>query len=226
MQVPPATFTAAAAKNDLQANRYGQFQRVPGVDGSYTMQCRLGLGTAVTACYFSDANASIILNSLEHVASDFLLFEIINAGTVVIWDNITVSRVTGGLSSGDFTVTSSSSVALTSCTFNDLGLFVLDANTTSTGSTYRRCDKITTGGATIVGGKIDKSVNAIALTASSPANAALISRTEFISNGTGNGLEITGTVADITLSDLDFSGYSLTVDADKAIYVNIATGSV
>ena len=66
----PATFSGAATKNDLNANRYGQFQGVPGISGSYTMQCLFSMGTASTAAYFKDSNANISLNNLEFVDAD------------------------------------------------------------------------------------------------------------------------------------------------------------
>ena len=111
-----------------------------------------------------------------------------------------------------------------------MGTFIFNDGTNSnvlTGTTFRRCAKVTTGGATLTGCIIDDSTDtSVHVTTASPAEAAKISNTEFISSGTGNGLEITGTAASITLSGLDFSGYSTTVDANKPIYVNIATGSM
>lgn len=76
------------------------------------------------------------------------------------------------------------------------------------------------------GCKIANATGVVGVTTSSPSDAANIFGTTFISAGAGNGLEITGTAANITLTDLTMSGYSTSVDADKAIYVNIASGSM
>jgi hypothetical protein len=73
---------------------------------------------------------------------------------------------------------------------------------------------------------VDESTAASAVSVASPSVAANITDTVFNSSGTGNGIEIGGTAANITLTGLEFYGYSTTVDANKAIYVNIATGSM
>lgn len=112
------------------------------------------------------------------------------------------------------------------------GVVFTDSLTTSfandiTGCTFSVCGLITmVTGATMDSCIIDSGTGTVALTAPSPADAADITNSEFISDGTGNGLEITGTAADFTLTNVDFTGYSTTVDANKAIYVNIATGTV
>ena len=102
--------------------------------------------------------------------------------------------------------------------------------TTVPRSVQDRCGLVTTGGATMTGCIFEETRGATtAVTVSSPANAAKISGGEFISDGTGHGLEITGTAANFTLTDVVFTGYD-TADpgtaANKAIYVNIATGTM
>lgn len=67
------------------------------------------------------------------------------------------------------------------------------------------------------------------LDASSPANAALVSDSTFLKNtGTQHAIEISGTAADFTLTNVDFSGYAGTngSSGNEAIYVNIASGTM
>jgi hypothetical protein len=66
------------------------------------------------------------------------------------------------------------------------------------------------------------------VTSASPADAALISDSSFTSGGTGYAIEIGGTAANITLTNVDFSGYAGTNGStgNEAIYVNIASGSM
>jgi hypothetical protein len=64
--------------------------------------------------------------------------------------------------------------------------------------------------------------------ASTPADAALITANRFVSFGTGHGLEIGGTAANVTLSNLDFINFAGTDGStgNEAIYINIASGSM
>jgi hypothetical protein len=227
------TFSGMESFDTSTNLRYGLFQSIY---GSYRWQGLMSLGTAGTAVDFRDGNVSINVGNTPNVTSAFNRIEINHVDSNVEWNNVVITSPGVGnaiaptASRGDFEVVDNATVALDGCSFTDMGTFIFNDGTNSntiTGTTFRRCDKITTGGATITGCVIDDTFNStVALTTSSPANAGKISSTEFISGGTGHGLEITGTAADLTLTDVDFSGYSTTVDANKAIYVNIASGTV
>src|SRR3989338_400192 len=101
------------------------------------------------------------------------------------------------------------------------GDVTLQAVTTFTGMSFTDCPAITQNGAVMTSCTFTDSV----VNASSPANADNISASDFVSSGTGHGMIITGTAADITLTGLTFTGYSGT-SANAAIYVNIASGSM
>lgn len=94
------------------------------------------------------------------------------------------------------------------------------------GCTWDTCGQITLGS----GGGLESCaiINGTSIidVSSDIANVPNIANTSFTSSGTGNGLEITGVADNITLDNIDFTDYSLTLDADKAIFVNIATGTV
>lgn len=67
------------------------------------------------------------------------------------------------------------------------------------------------------------------VSSSSPANAAKISYTTFTkTTGTQHAIEISGTAANMTLTNVDFVGYAASDGStgNEAIYVNIASGSM
>lgn len=216
--------------------RYGLFQNIY---GSYRWQGLMSLGTSTTSVDFRDGNVSISVANTPNVSSNFNLIEINNSSSNVEWSNVVMSSpgvnnsIAATASRGNFNVVDNATVTLDGCSFTDMGTFTFNAGTndnTINTSTFRRCNLITTGGADFDGCTFDDTNDSTrAVTTSSPANAAKITNSTFISGGTGHGLEITGTAADITLSGIDFSGYDTAnpgTAANKAIYVNIATGSM
>jgi len=226
------TFVGMADFDDSSGQRYALFQVVP---GGYRWQGLMSLGLAGTSVDFRDSNANIVIANTPMVAANFNKVEIRHASSNVEWTSITINAygvndaIAVTNSAGKLEVVDNATVTFTACTFIDMSTFIFNDGANSnvlTGCIFQRCDQITTGGATLSGCTIDDSTNASAVIVSSPANAAKISDSEFLSGGTGNGLEIGGTAANITLSGVDFTGYSTTVDADKPIFVNIATGSM
>lgn len=83
------------------------------------------------------------------------------------------------------------------------------------------CSSFTQNSATIIGCTFINTT----VTCGAPANASLISDSNFTSGGTGHALVITGTAANVTLEDVIFTGYSGT-STDAPIYVNIASGTM
>lgn len=221
----PGTFNGAALVNDAVTARWGLFAEI---SGGYSQKGLFQLGSSGTAVYFDDSNINIVIEDTFQCAAAFNEFEILNTGSTVNWTGIQISAL-GTTSPGAFNVTDNATVVLNGCTFNDMGAFTFNDGTnpnTIDGTVFRRCDTVTTGGSTIGTSKFLDSIGTPAVSTASPSDAALITSSEFVSAGTGNGLEIGGTATNITLSALDFTGYSTTVDANKAIYVNIATGSM
>lgn len=74
----------------------------------------------------------------------------------------------------------------------------------------------------------DCSFQGTKVSSASPAAAALISGSSFISAGTGHAIEIGGTADDLALDGVDFSGYASSDGStgNEAIFVNIASGSM
>jgi len=90
--------------------------------------------------------------------------------------------------------------------------------------TFIDCSTFTQNGATLTNCTFENTK----VTSASPANAALISSSSFTSGGTGHAIEIGGTAANMTLTNVDFSGYAGTngVTGNEAIFVNIASGTM
>jgi hypothetical protein len=219
---PDASFTLAVADKGDVTDRLGLIQLV---NGSYFCSGLHQLGTPTNAVNFTDQNKTMFWRDHPGVTAPFNTIEVDNASSIISLTNI-IWAALGTKTPGRWLTTADATIGITTSTFTDWGTFVFDSNTTATGAVWRRCDQVTTGGGIYTGCLFDSSPAATAVLAATPAEAALISDSEFVSDGNGNGLEITGTAADITLSNVDFTGYSLVTDADKAIYVNIASGSM
>lgn len=222
-----ATFTGIAAQNDLTSNRWGQFQRTPGSTTNFTMQCRIEFGdtTNTAACEFNDANKNITIADLEFVDSNFIEFEVTQASDVTI-ENCNLIATSGANTRGRWVTTSSTSVTLTGCSFVNMNTFGFDANTTVTSCTFRGCGQITSNGATITGSTIANSTATSALVAGSSVTG--LSNIDFVSSGTGHGLEITGGTSH-TLSGITFTNYGggqNTNTGNEALFVNIGSGTV
>lgn len=117
-----------------------------------------------------------------------------------------------------------------SADYDFTNLQVVNANVTLravhtfTGLTFQNCSTFTQNSATIQDCIfIDSTV-----TSASPGDADNISDSTFTSSGTGHGIVITGTAANMTLSGVTFTGYAGTNGStgNEAIYVNIASGTM
>ena len=233
------SFTELAAYNDYNAggtppgsgstnidtgrHRLGLFQDN---GGTFLWKGLMSLGVTATSVTFSESNTTILIDDAAKTYAAFNKLELHNASSVVTLENVTFIA-TGTVAPGDLEMIDNGTLTLTSCNFNDFGTSIFLSNGIIDGTNYNSCGLVTAGGASFDSVAFNTTTDAVtAVTAASPAEAALIQNSVFNSSGTKHGLEITGTAADMTLTDVDFVGYSTTVDADKAIFVNIATGTM
>jgi hypothetical protein len=207
-----ATFTDAAGQNDLVLNRWGILSLV---DASFKFQGRLLMGTAATAVDFRDSNKSITIQNTEFVTSNFNLFEVQNASSIVQWTGITIQSLSS-VSRGNFLVTDNAAVTLSGCTFTDMGTFTFLSGTTVSDTVFRRCSTITHGNASFTGNRVSSSFANPAMVTGNPAN---ISDCTFVSAGTGHAIEIT-TPGTYSFAGNTFTGYGATGTTDAAIYNN------
>jgi len=218
---PEADFAGIAA-DDL-STREGV---LVAVGGGYNLQGKLRIGSATTACEFLDSNTNINIVDTIHSLTDFTEILVENASSILTLTNINFQALGTNNPGRIEMITATATATLTNVGFIGFGVSVFGSGTTAANCRWIGANQVTVGNGTYTGCAFDSSIAASAVLAASPAEAAKISGSTFTSAGTGNGLEITGTAADFTLTDVDFSGYSTTVDANKAIYVNIASGTV
>jgi hypothetical protein len=219
-----ATFASLESTANSTTNRWGLFQLV---GGSYQWQGLMTLGYT-SAVDFRDSNRNIVIANTKKVTSAFNKIEVRQASSYVQWNNISITAL-GTTSRGNFECIDNADVELNSCTFTDMGTFIFQSAASADKTIWRRCNLVTVGGGPFTGCTFDKTNDSTkAVTASSPANAALISGSTFISSGTKYGLEITGTAANITLTNNTWTGYAASDGStgNEAIFVNIATGSM
>lgn len=101
----------------------------------------------------------------------------------------------------------------------------LQATSDLDGTGFINCSTFTQNGATLTNCAFTNTK----VSSSSPANAALISSSSFTkTTGTQHGIEISGTAANITLTENTFTGYASSNGStgNEAIYVNIASESM
>ena len=219
------TFLGMATANDDGSARWGLFSYQ---FGSYIWKGLMTLGTSTNAVDFRDANRNIVIDDCPRTYADFNKIEIVNANSRVDLTAISFLAL-GTTARGNWITTNDADINIDGCTFTDMGTFGFLPVSTILNSVFRRCNLVTTGGATFTGCTIDSTNDATrAVTASSPANAALITGSKFISSGTKHGLEITGTAANMTLTNDTWTGYAASDGStgNEAVYVNIATGTM
>lgn len=225
-----ATFAGFATENDKNTtgayNRWGLLQDISSGAGVYLWKglMRLGYTSAVD---FRDSDVTILVDDTVKCTSGFNAIHVEQSGSHVDWTNITIIAL-GTQSRGNFEMKADATIDKDGCKFVDMGTFIYDSNSTVTDTTFQRCGQVTVGAGDFDGCLFEESYATSAVSAATPAEAALIVNSDFVSDGTGHGITLTGTAANITLTNVSFSGYAASDGStgDEAIYVNIATGSM
>lgn len=224
----PGNFTDAATQNDLVANKWGLFEAS---GGGFAQKGLFQIGTVASLAYFSDSNKSILIEDTLHVGTGFNEFEVLNAGTTLIWNGISISKI-GTVGRGLFTVTDNATVTIDGCTFTDMSTFSFLSNSTITGTVFRRCDLVTQAGSTITGSTFTNSTSATSLLAD---NLALVTGNTFVSDGSNHAVEITSIGGGSLDWNNQLSGYvtgtagspaTTSATGNEALYVNVAVGTL
>jgi len=222
-----ATFTLMAAQNDLVANRWGLLQDTGG--GTFLWKGLMSFGITATAVTFSDSNKTIVIDDCPKTYPAFNKIEFNHVDTDVTLTNVTF-LAKGTYAPGNLEMIADCTVTMDGCSFNGCGTFIFDSNADISNTKFNGCGLVTTGGGTFDTCTFNQTTDSTkAVICASPAEAALITGSTFVSSGTGHGLEIGGTAANFTLTDCVFSGYDQAdpgTAANKAIYVNIASGTM
>jgi hypothetical protein len=187
-----ATFPAAATVNDSNTtgafNRWGIFSEF---QTSFKMQGRLQFGSAGTAVDFRDSNRTITIQNTEFVTSLFNMFEIINASSRVDWTNISIQSLSTA-SRGTILVTDNADFNVQGCVFNDLGTFTFLSNSSIDDTTFRRCEQITTGGASFTNNFVRNSTSSASIAATF-SEFSTITGNDFLSDGSNHAISVPST---------------------------------
>jgi len=144
-----ANFTDMAQENDYNDitngyNRWGLFSDTGG--GTFLWKGLMSIGQSGTSTTFSDSNKSIAIDDTAKTYAAFNKIEIRNASSSITWTNVSFFAL-GTLSPGQFEMVENATVALTSCSFNNMDTFIFDTNATLTSCAWASCGQITHGGA-------------------------------------------------------------------------------
>jgi hypothetical protein len=215
-----ATFLAAAVFQGAIVRQWGLFQAQ---NGTYLQQGLFRQGTSAIAVDFRDSNRVIFIAATDFVGSNFNGYEINNAASNILWNNISISSL-GIVSRGNFVINNNPIVLWDTCTFTDVGTFVLGgANTTVTQSTFRRTDSITLNSASFTNNVVTNNRAASSILASSLNG---ITNCNFISDGSNHAVEINSLGNGSMSWGNTSSGYAAAngVTGNESIFVNVASG--
>ena len=213
------TFAGMAAYNDLNVTTFRRFGLFQAVAGGYLWKGLMSLGTT-TAVDFRDSNVAITIQNTKHVTANFNKIEINNASSRVDWTGVAISSLSTQ-SPGRFEVVDNADVNIDLCTFNDMDTFVFLSSSAATNTTWNRCARVTGGNADLSGSSILESTviaDEGALfwdeTIATPTSITDLDNMTF-SQGTNAHHAIrfgTGVADDITLTGMEFSGWSGSAD--------------
>ena len=210
---PAGTFDDIADTNDTVANRWGLFQRAT---GGFLFKGRLELGTAASSLLFTDSNKNIFIDDTRQVYGGFNEIIISNASSDVSWTNISITKLkyldalAFDNSKGNITSVSAP-FTCTDCTFTDMNTFLFGANTTVSGTVFRRCSTVTQNGASIT--------SCTFANTDSGATGSLASTSTTLGSVTGcSFVRTSGTVNAVRISDIINTDTEVTWDG------NVLTG--
>ena len=226
---PPGTSSTSV---DSGRHRLGLFQES---GGTYLWKGLLSFGVTATSVTFSDSNETILIDDAAKTYAAFNKIEIHNASSSVTWTNITWTAL-GTVAPGNLEVLNNATLTASGCAFNGMGTFIFDSNTTMADCTFNGCGRITLAGADISGSNI------LAPTVVADEGAVFDDRTttgatsltEYdgctFSQGTNAHHAIrfgTGVDDDITLTGIEFTGFSSVADSNGAtLRFDATTGSM
>jgi hypothetical protein len=197
-----ADFDGMATENDLNANMWGLFQKIP---GGYLFKGKMVLGYGALVD-FKATNVNIVIDDTRKVLASFNRIEITTAGSTIDWTNISITSL-GTVAKGELEMMDNATFDDTGGVFTDMSTFIYLSNATINGRTWRRCGLVTQGGGDFDNCVFDEASGAVALLVDNPDN---IDNCTFNSDGTGHAIELTTDCAgnSYTLTDLWVSGYA------------------
>ena len=211
----------------------------------YIMRGVWSLGTSATAVFFEDYNSSINVRDEFLTYDDFNRIEVRNASSTVNFINTNASLVfrsdvitsqnanyAPAQPRGNFEMVDNATVAMTGCTWTDMGTFIFQSNATVADTTFRRCGLVTQGGSTIERNSFSDARDSASLLAN---DLTEITDCVFESDGSNHAVELTSLGAGSADWDSTATGYvtgatgspaSTSSTGNEAIFVNVASGTL
>lgn len=201
---------------------------------SYLFKGLMSLGTTATPVDMRDSNVDMVIANTTKVLSSFNRIEVHNVASYVEWTSVSI-KSTCLVSRGQFEMIDNATVIDNGGVFTSLDTFIYQSNAIITGRTYRDCNTVTQGGATMTNGSVDKPFGLVGMLVS---NLNLVTDYTFNSTGTGHAVDLGTFTADTSVSwdNKDFD-YALTngatgnetilvsVDATFTLTINVVSGA-
>lgn len=138
-----ATIAGFAAQNDSINNRWGLIQEIA---GGYLWKGLMQFGTSTNAVDFRDSDRIIFIQWCPKVTSNFNTIEIVNASSRIDMTNFQFIQLdTTTASDGRWITTNDADVNLDNCSFQDMGTFTFDSNSTVLSCRFIRCLQVDPG---------------------------------------------------------------------------------
>jgi len=229
---PEATFDLAVADKGDVTDRLGLIQEN---NGSFFCSGLHQLGTATNAVEFTDSNKTMFWRDHPAVTAPFNTVDIDNSSSVINMTSISWKAL-GTKSPGTWTTSADATVNLTTCTFIDWGAFTFDSNTTADTCTFLGTGLITLGESDVSGSTFsaptvaaDEGAVFDDRTTSGTTALAELTNTTFVKGTNAHhairfGANVTH---DLTLTGVEFTGFSSTAEAnDATLRFDATTGSL
>ena len=130
------------------SNGYHRWGLIVRVLGGYLWQGKMTLGTASNAVDFRDSDRIILVKWCPKVTANFNTIEVNNASSRVDMTNFQFICITPSTNAsiGRWITNADADINLDTCSFQDMGTFTFDSNTTAIYCTWIRCLQIDPGG--------------------------------------------------------------------------------
>jgi hypothetical protein len=160
-----ATFNGYALVNDNATT--GRFGLLQAIAGGYLFKGLMSLGLAATAVDMRDSNVSISIDNTFKVLDSFNRIEVHNAASNIEWTNVSFTAL-GTVARGQFEMIDNATFIDVGGSFTGMDTFIYQSNADLTGRTFRGCNLVTQGSATMDGCIFDASTDTYALSSDVP----------------------------------------------------------
>jgi len=220
----PATWDTVAAHDATGTRQWGICQPT---DAGAALQGFIYWGTASAEVYSRDSNRTIAIIDTEWTDTDFTQILFAHASNDVEWDNVGLLAL-GTNNRGIIDVTADGAITWINSVFQGIDITNMLEDSTFDGSTWIGCNQVTTGGGSLFGASVLESTVALDTGAVyqdvAYTDAYLDGMT--ISKGSAAHHAIafgTAVTSNLTLRDIEFTGFGSTDDSNDSTVQFLAT---